>query len=492
MSQGAIRRLLVGALLALLPPCGTAHAHAFVQPYTLPVPFWLYLYGCAATLVVTFMAMGYFARATTEPRGPRGIELRAAGGGRAAAAGVGLALLRAGALGCLLLAIVAGLVGTKSPLANINMTLFWIGFLLGFTYLTAVIGNLYDLINPWKTIVAALEGCGIDFTRPGARYPVRLGYYPAFFFYVALIWIELFWLPKPVTLSLVLMAYTLVTIAGAWACGKAAWFEHAELFSVFFRLVGTLAPVAYVPGVDRGSWKVRLRPPFAGALEERPDHPSLVLFVLFMLASTTYDGVHGTVFWVGLFWKNLLSLLHPLWGDDMAKAQAVLGGWFTAYDHAGLVLCPFLYFTAYTLVMAATRVMTRNAIPLGVLAMQFAFTLIPIALVYNIAHYSTLILQQLPLLPYLASDPFGLGWNLFGLAPDLSEPPPLDMGSVWHSEVGFILAGHMVSVCLAHLVALRLFPSRPQAMLSQLPMLGLMVTYTIVGLWVLSLPLALH
>jgi hypothetical protein len=491
MRGAALRGLLSGALVLLLAP-GAAQAHAFVQPYTLPVPFWLYLYGCAATLVVTFGAVGYFAGAPAAWRAPRHIELDPASRVGTMAVRWGLGLLRAAALGALLLTVVAGLVGTRSPMANINMTLFWVGFLLAFTYVTALIGNLYELVNPWKTIAAGLESLGLDFSRPRAAYRAWLGYYPAFVFYVALVWIELFWLPKPATLSLVLIAYSAVTLIGAWLYGRAVWFEHAEVFAVFFRLVGTLAPVAYAPSVRQRSWLVRLRPPFAGVLEERPEHITLVLFVLFMLSSTTYDGVHDTVFWVGLFWKNLLSLLHPLWGADMAKAQAMLAGWFTAYQRAGLVVSPFLYFAVYMLVVAAAKAITRSAIPVRALALHFALSIVPIALVYNVAHYCTLILAQIPLLPYLATDPFGWGWNLFGVAPDLSEAPPLDMGRVWHAEVGLMLAGHMVSVCLAHLIALRLFPSRRQALLSQLPMLALMVTYTIVGLWVLSLPLALH
>jgi hypothetical protein len=40
-------------------------------------------------------------------------------------------------------------------------------------------------------------------------------------------------------------------------------------------------------------------------------------------------------------------------------------------------------------------------------------------------------------------------------------------------------------------VALRLFASRREAMVSQLPMLLLMVAYTVIGLWVISLPFAL-
>jgi hypothetical protein len=60
---------------------------------------------------------------------------------------------------------------------------------------------------------------------------------------------------------------------------------------------------------------------------------------------------------------------------------------------------------------------------------------------------------------------------------------------VWHTQVWLILFGHIVSVYLAHLEALRVFPTRRQATLSQLPMLLLMVGFTTIGLWILSQPL---
>jgi len=65
------------------------------------------------------------------------------------------------------------------------------------------------------------------------------------------------------------------------------------------------------------------------------------------------------------------------------------------------------------------------------------------------------------------------------------------MAAVWHTEVALILIGHVISVYVAHRVAMRLFPTRRQAMLAQLPMLVLMVAYTVLGLWVISLPFAL-
>jgi hypothetical protein len=485
-----IARLLLSATGALFP--SAARAHTFVVPYTLPVPFWLYLYACAATVALTFAAVTYFASAPAPRSTQRTINLSVSGCLAPITAQWGLRLLRAGAVGCLALTVLAGLIGTASPLANINMTLFWILFLLGFTYLTALIGNLYELVNPWKAMIAWAEVCGLNLSTARLTYPEWLGYYPAFLLYVALIWIELFLLPKPLTLSLVLIGYSLLTFSGAWLFGGAAWFQHAELFSVFFGIIGTLAPVKYTAAPDGRSWRVRLRWPFGGTLEERPEHISLVLFVLFMLSSTTYDGLHDTVFWVGLFWKNLMVLLHPLWGSDMAKAQTMLMTWYLMYQRVGLVLSPFLYFTVYLLVMAAAKVMTKTTIPVRELALQFAFSIIPIALVYNITHYYTLVLSQARVLPYLAADPLGFGWNLLGIKPDLTEAPPLDMGVIWHTEVALILLGHMVSICLAHTIALRVFPSRRQCVISQVPMLCLMMAYTMIGLWVLSLPLALH
>jgi hypothetical protein len=52
-----------------------------------------------------------------------------------------------------------------------------------------------------------------------------------------------------------------------------------------------------------------------------------------------------------------------------------------------------------------------------------------------------------------------------------------------------MLGGHVVAVYMAHVIALHVFPSRRQGVSSQIPMLVLMVAYTCLGLWVLSLPL---
>src|SRR5262249_31139493 len=148
-----------------------------------------------------------------------------------------------------------------------------------------------------------------------------------------------------------------------------------------------------------------------------------------------------------------------------------------------------LYLAMYLACIGLAKTATRSTIAVRELALRFAPTLLPIALVYNITHYYTLVITQGTQIVRLVSDPFGFGWNLFGTARWLAAPIIPDAGVVWHTQVWLILFGHIVSVYLAHLEALRVFPTRRQATLSQLPMLLLMVVFTTIGLWILSQPL---
>lgn len=485
MTRVRICGALLAALIIWLP--STASAHVFLQPYTLPVPFWLYLYACAATLIISFAIIGYFAGAPATRPTYRTWDLLPEGSTWQTAWEWILQLLRAGAVTALLLTVTAGLIGTGDPTANLNMTLFWVVFLLGFTYLTAVVGNLYELINPWKVIVRWAEALGLELSRSRLAYPNRLGYLPAFAFYVALIWIELFALPRPYLLSLALIVYTAATFVGVFLFGRYSWFEYGELFSVFFRVVGVMAPVEYADAGDGRSARVRLRLPFIAALYDRPKHASLLLFVLFMLSSTTYDAIHETFFWVSLYWQRLLPLVQPLWGGDMIRDQVALTKGYIAYQRLGLALSPFFYLLFYLLVLGCAKRMTKTTVPLRTMASQFALSLVPIALVYHATHYYTLLVRALPGLFPLLSDPFGLGWQLF--ATSAQSQAPFDMGIIWHTQVILMLGGHVVAVYLAHVMALRVFPSHRQGVVSQIPMLVLMVAYTCLGLWVLSLPL---
>lgn len=456
---------------------GSALAHSFGRLYNLPVPVWMYLWGASAALLLSFLLIGYFV-ATPQSAG-RNLWKRPAPAVLERFAGPGLFLaLRGFAVAMLVLCICSGLWGTANSYANFNMTFFWVVFGLGYTYWVALAGDSWARINPWRTLVMAT---GRSF--PGRRrYPVRLGYYPALVLYAAFIWMELFGQTRPHSLSWVLLGYVGVNLAGAWWCGKDAWFRYGEFFSVFFRILAMMAPFERVDG------RLHLRHPFIGLLKERCEHPSLLLFVLFMLSSTAFDGLHETTPWVRLYWRGVLALLQPFVGDDIVATFPIFKRLYAFWQGGALLASPLVYLAAYALAIAAARRLTHSPVPLRTLCLEFGYTLVPIAFVYHVTHYYTLLQTQAPRIVELASDPFGRGWNLLGTR-NLFAPITPDAGTVWHAQVALILVGHIVSVYLAHLVAIRLFDTRRAAFLSQVPMVVLMVLYTTAGLWILSLPI---
>lgn len=472
---------------SLLPDA--AQAHSFEVPYVLPIPFWVYAYACMAMLVVSFAAAGYFFTAPSASAVPHLVmteEERFSGQ-------IGWPtrlVLRCGAVGFLLLSIAAGFVGTRDPLTNVNMTLFWVVFLLGFAYLTAFIGDVFALINPWASILDVCESCGVDLSKARLSYPEALGYLPALSWYVALIWMELFTEPRPLVLSSALLGYGVITLVGVWLFGRATWLRYGEFFGLFFKLIGSIAPVAYLQAPGRGEWRWRLRAPFSGIIHEHPGHLSLLLFVLFMLSSTTYDGLHDTLFWLDIYWKHLLQLIEPLWGAvDLKERARLIIKWHAVYQQSGLFLLLALYAGIYLSVVAAAKKLAGTKIAVGVLALRFAYSLIPIAIVYNVTHYFTFLITQIRMLPWLVADPFGFGWDLLHLGP-APQWAPLNMAFIWHTQVALILLGHLVSVCVAHLISLRVFSSDRQALRNEFPMLLLMITYTSIGLSILSLHLS--
>jgi hypothetical protein len=111
---------------------------------------------------------------------------------------------------------------------------------------------------------------------------------------------------------------------------------------------------------------------------------------------------------------------------------------------------------------------------------------VPISFAYLVAHYFSLAVIQGQYLYPLASDPFGKGWDLFGtvdFAPNLAI---LSAETIWYVQCAALAVGHVAGLAVAHDRAVALFESRSLALRSQYPMLGLMVLYTLGGVWLLS------
>jgi hypothetical protein len=485
----AARGPLLVSLWTLLFPA-SSWGCAFVPQYRLPVPFGMYAWSSSVAVALSFVIALSFTRAAS--LGPRLSPAYAAALPPSAApfrsdwsAGqlVAVALL--------LLSIVTGLFGSQDPFANFNTTMFWIIFVLAVPYATLLSGNFYEAINPWAAIVRWCQRRGFNSFAGFVRYPKDLGYYPAFALYAAFIWLELFGQLSPRGLSLALLDYSLLNIAGAWAFGYRAWFRYGEFFSVFLRLIGYAAPLQIVRNADPAQPAVRRwRMPFSGLLEEETESSSLLVFILFMLSSTAYDGLHQTRPFVTSFWQEIYPHVSPLLSSVPRVGYEQALTLYTLWQSVWLVASPFIYLVVLLGFVAAAKFLANTQYTTMQLALRFALTLIPIAIVYHITHYYPTLFEVGPQIVRLISDPFGLGWNLFGTANLRIPAVILSAGVIWMSQVVLIIAGHVVSVLLAHVEALRIFPNSRAAAASQLPMLLLMILFTVFGLKILSMPLA--
>jgi ABC-type uncharacterized transport system permease subunit len=123
---------------------------------------------------------------------------------------------------------------------------------------------------------------------------------------------------------------------------------------------------------------------------------------------------------------------------------------------------------------------------------SLAWSIIPISLAYHIAHNLTEILVNSQYTLAAISDPLAKGWDLFGTA-GLHVHAGITAGydsawMIWNAQAAIIIAGHVLAVLVAHLVAWRLHGTARKALLSQVPLAVLMVFYTVFGLWLLASP----
>lgn len=465
---------LIAALTLLFSP-PPAFAHAFGQKYTLPIPAWLYIYGAAATLMVSFLIIGFFVNQSKKDAKTPSINIS-----KSSLVGIFsgycfVKIAKFAALALFLLTLISGLVGEDNSVKNFNMTFFWIIFSIGFLYLTAVFGNIWQTINPFKTIVDIL-GKLTGNQMPGVRsYPQALSCFPTLIFYFLFIWLELVAQSAPFHLSLALLLYVIANIAGSVIFGKEKWFRY-EFFSVFFGLISKVSPLQKKRG------KLYLQPPFAGLINGKAQDFSLLLFILFMLSSTAFDGFSSTSPWLNISYR-LEEVIGTVVQNSFFTFQIV--------KTLGLLLSLFAFLYIYLGLVSVLKSITKSKISTFDLGLRFAFSLIPIAFAYNLAHYFTLLLVEGQNIIRLASDPFGFGWNIFGTSNFMPNVAIVGASSVWNLQVAFILIGHIVGVYIAHIEALNIFPTHKKAILSQFPMLVLMVIYTITGLWILSRPLTL-
>ena len=434
----------------------------------LPVPTWLFYWGGAVVLVVSFLLLGLLWRQPLLARHSRG---------RAAPHRLSAVLLSTPlrvvvqTVSVLLLALVfaTALLGNDDPFRNFAPTWIYVIFWLGVPFLSVLLGDVWRVLSPWRAIADGFAWARLRLGRAPARveaYPARLGRWPAAVALFAFVSLELAYKEPADPLTSLGGRDLHCELFGYATFGRETWHTRGEGFAVAFGYLARMAPLA----VDR-----RLR--VAGRSRASPATrrvPGSLAVIAVMLGSVAFDGVSRTS-----RWQNLIAdVKDPYIPDSVGTAELLA----MLVNLAGLLAFCLLVALAYR---ACCAVMRRSIAHAGSLVPDFLLSLVPIAFVYALAHYFSLSVTQGQYIWPLLSDPFGrLG--LLGSADYRPNLAILTPHTIWYVQAGALVAGHVVGLAVAHDRAVTLFADRRRALLSQVAMLVLMVVYTVGGLWILS------
>ena len=494
-----IRLATLAAGLVVVATPWPAAAHAIGGTFQLPVPLWLYLAGAGAAVAASFVVTARTTRTASTGPSYRTRPVPAGLGGAART------VLRVLGLAWWYGAIAVGFViGDISPLPAV---LLWIFVWVGLPIVAVIAGNPWPSLSPFRTTFAALEWlarrAGVDQLDMGLPYPRGLARWPAVLLLAGGIWAELI-LPGgdvAVTVALLMLGYTLMTLAGMLLFGQIAWLRNAELFEVELGWYGRIGPIvrrsrstnlcaacdeACHPdrcldcpecstAAEDGERTAELRPWFVGLTDVGRPGWSDAVFIVMALAGVTYDGMRETS--IG---NVLFDALYPPVSSVLGVSSAAT---FLLVETLQFATVFGVFLAAFVTVAAATHALSdpRSRGTLGALAGRYAATLLPIAGGYLIAHYLTLVLQGIVWLPSLLADP------LMSLAPQLDAIPIM---AVWYVSVAAIVGGHIAGIVIAHRLALRDAPGR--ATVAGLPMVTLMVGYTVLSLWIIAAPIVVE
>jgi hypothetical protein len=447
---------------ATVASAAPAAAHGYGGRADLPVPASYFIVGAGIAVVISFLALAvaWPEPRFQQPRPPRPVE--------AAWLAPLATALRILGFASLTLVVLAGAFNREGG-RTIAPVLVWVYFWLVVPFLAGGIGNWFTAISPWRALARWVNGAVTD--RPSRA--LRLGMWPATVALAAFTWLELVSdsSAQARTLAIAAVLYTLYLLAATRYLGVETGLATAGAFENYNAVLGGIAPLGWVEEpapaeAEAAGGPRRLSLVRRGWLRGLPlagDRPGFTAFVIVMIGTVTYDGMSGAEWW----------------GDAFGATGRE--SWFATIALAVTVAAIGAAYLAAS--AAAARVAGRMTSTLAV-ARSFAHTLVPIAFAYAFAHYFTLVLVEGQTIIHAASDPFGLGWDLFSTASwRISWVPAPEV--VWYTQVIAIVAGHVAGVVLAHDRALHEFGGRA-AVRTQYAMLVLMVALTSLGLLILS------
>ena len=339
------------------------------------------------------------------------------------------------------LLILPGLIGNEEAKTSITPLIIWVFLWIGVPVLGLVFGDIYSKFNP-LSIIPSPE-----------KKPSTVWFAAALF--LGLTWFELVWRKpgNPTHIGIVFILLMLITTGTRIIFGKASIEVDPLhlLHHLYAKLRFTVSKPIYKNMLEN--------------IANLSNFKGMEYFILLMIGTVTYDGLRGTTFWYNLFGSSTLDITFSTF----------------AFFGINIVIIGSYRFACWFALKVSGEKQDLNNISL-----LFGHTMLPIAFAYHVTHYLSLLLYESQTILYRLNDPYGIGWNLFGID-EVTINYFLTPVALWGIQVFVTLAGHMLSVVLAHDLAIKLF-GHQQSDKTQYIFLLITVGLTLQALFVLSVP----
>jgi hypothetical protein len=431
-------------------------AHGIGGAKDLPIPAEYAIAGAGAALALSFIVLALAWRTPRFDAATSGRPVPAwlAGTVDHPAFGIVVRLLGLAFFGFVVWAAVAGPDLLINPTFGVVYVLLWVGIVPA----SLLLGPVYKAVSPVRTLnLVFARLTGGDPEHGVVELPRWVGYWPAAAGLFAFVWLELVY-PESTYLGPIRLwfaVYVAVLLVGGALFGS-SWFARADPFEVYSTLVGHLSVFG-----RRADGTLVFRSPL-GNLDGVIAAPGLVAVISVLFGSTAFDSFNDSNVWLR-YTQSLDINIAVLNTFVMLGACAIVGVTFAA----------------------ATMATGVEDLPRGTLPNLFAHSVVPIIVGYMFAHYLSYFVETGQQTLIQLSDPMANGSNLFGTADwDVNYWLSTHPTFLAVSKVVAVVTGHVLGVIAAHDRAVRLLPRRHQ-LTGQLPLLFVMVFYTVSGLYLL-------
>ena len=335
--------------------------------------------------------------------------------------------------------IAPGIIGNESSKTSVTPLILWVFLWIGVPTLGLLFGDVYAKFNP------------LNLVRISSNEPRSV--YVSCFLFLGLTWFELVWREPGNPLNIASVFIIL--------------FVGVNLIRYFYKKsIIEVDPLLLLHYLYSKLKLFNSKPYFRSLINNIGNLAKLngiEYFILLMIGTVTYDGLRETTFWYNQFGEQINNI------------------WFSTIMFLSMNLGTIIFyrFACYFAIKVGGSELKLNEV-----SKLFGHTMLPIAFAYHITHYLTLLLFETQTFIYRLNDPIGTGLNLF----NVQEPEInyfIEPIIIWGIQVAVTLLGHMLSVVLAHDLAVKLF-GHQQSDKTQYIFLFITVALTLQALFVLS------